>query len=102
MCIKDSIAIACATADSREPLRFLGTTRYSLISLTKALGKIDTPIELSICHEADPAAIGSCERYESADIPPRLLHHYESRASWAIVSKQIDGMRCCWRCYIVP
>ena len=38
---KDSIAIAYANADFSEPPRFLGTTSYSVISLSKALGKID-------------------------------------------------------------
>ena len=36
---KDSIAIAYAKADGQVP-RFLGTTGYSVISLTKALAKL--------------------------------------------------------------
>jgi transposase len=55
---KDSIAIAYAQADSREPPRFLGTTPYSVISLTKALAKIGKPAELSVCHEAGPCGYG--------------------------------------------
>jgi transposase len=55
---KDSIAIAYASADFSEPPRFLGTTGYSLISLTKALAKIGKPAELSICHEAGPCGYG--------------------------------------------
>jgi hypothetical protein len=51
---KDSIAIAYADADFSLPPRFLGTTGYSVISLTKALGKIGKPEELSVCHEAGP------------------------------------------------
>jgi transposase len=55
---KDSIAIAYADADSRERPRFLGTTPYSVISLTKALAKIGKPAELSVCHEAGPCGYG--------------------------------------------
>ncbi len=55
---KDSIAIAYAHADSREPPRFLGTTPYSVISLTKALAKIGKPAELNVCHEAGPCGYG--------------------------------------------
>jgi len=55
---KDSIAIAYANADFSEPPRFLGTTGYSVISLTKALAKIGKPEELSVCHEAGPCGYG--------------------------------------------
>ncbi len=55
---KDSIAIAYANAESREPPRFLGTTPYSVISLTKALAKIGKPAQLSVCHEAGPCGYG--------------------------------------------
>ena len=40
---KDSIAIAYAHADFSQAPRFLGTHRYSVISLTKALAKIGKP-----------------------------------------------------------
>ncbi len=39
---KDSIAIAFATACSRDEPHFVGTTPHSLISLTKALSKLGT------------------------------------------------------------
>jgi transposase len=55
---KDSIAIAYAEADCRNPPRFLGTTPNSVISLTKALGKLGKPEELSLCHEAGPCGYG--------------------------------------------
>src|SRR5450631_1118691 len=55
---KDSIAIAYADADFGQPPRFLGTTRYSVISLTKALAKLGQPAELSVCHEAGPCGYG--------------------------------------------
>lgn len=55
---KDSIAIGYANADSREPPRFLGTTPYSVISLTQALAKIGKPAELNVCHEAGPCGYG--------------------------------------------
>jgi transposase len=55
---KDSIAIAYAEADFRQPPRFLGTTGYSVISLTKALAKLGEPGELSVCHEAGPCGYG--------------------------------------------
>jgi transposase len=55
---KDSIAIAYAAADFRQAPRFLGTTAYSVISLTKALSKIGKPSELSVCHEAGPCGYG--------------------------------------------
>jgi len=55
---KDTIAIAFADADFSEPPRFLGTTGYSVISLTKALAKIGKPAELSVCHEAGPCGYG--------------------------------------------
>lgn len=51
---KDSIAIAYADADFDRPPRFLGTTPYSVISLTKALAKLGKRAELSVCHEAGP------------------------------------------------
>ena len=54
---KDSIAIAYAEADGQAP-RFLGTTGYSVISLTKALAKLGKPGELSVCHEAGPCGYG--------------------------------------------
>jgi hypothetical protein len=54
---KDSIAIAYAGADG-EPPRFLRTTGYSVISLTKALAKLGKPGELSVCHEAGPCGYG--------------------------------------------
>ena len=55
---KDSIAIAYANANFGETPRFLGTTPYSVISLTKALAKIGKPAELSVCHEAGPCGYG--------------------------------------------
>src|SRR5260370_4440593 len=55
---KDSIAIAYADANSGQPPRFLGTTGYSVISLTKALAKLGKPGELSVCHEAGPCRYG--------------------------------------------
>jgi transposase len=55
---KDSIAIASAAAYSRDDPHFVGTTRYSVISLTKALSKLGAPSELSICHEAGPCGYG--------------------------------------------
>jgi transposase len=55
---KDSIAIAFATARSRSDPQFVGTTRYSVISLTKALSKLGTPSDISICHEAGPCGYG--------------------------------------------
>ncbi len=55
---KDSIAIAYADADFTQAPRFLGTTGYSVISLTKALAKLGEPKELSVCHEAGPCGYG--------------------------------------------
>ena len=55
---KDSIAIAYANADFGEPPRFLGTTGYSVISLTNALAKLEKPAELSVCHKAGPCGCG--------------------------------------------
>ena len=55
---KDSIAIAYAEADCRKPPRFLGTTPYSVVSLTKALGRLGKPEELSVYHEAGPCGYG--------------------------------------------
>jgi transposase len=55
---KDSIAIAYADADFTQAPRFLGTTRYSVISVTKALAKLGKPAELSVCHEAGPCGYG--------------------------------------------
>lgn len=55
---KDSIAIAYASADFAEPPRFLGTTAYSVISLTKALAKLGKPEEMKVCHEAGPCGYG--------------------------------------------
>lgn len=55
---KDSIAIAYADADFSQPPRFLGTTGYSVISLTKALRKIGKPEELLVCHETGPCGYG--------------------------------------------
>jgi transposase len=55
---KDSIAIAYADADFTQVPRFLGTTGYSVISLTKALAKLGDPGELSVCHEAGPCGYG--------------------------------------------
>lgn len=56
---KDSIAIAYAQAASREEEpRFLGTTRHSLISLTKALANLGAPSELNLCYEAGPCGYG--------------------------------------------
>jgi transposase len=42
---KDSIAIAFARAHSRDDPQFVGTTRYSVISLTKALSRLGKPSE---------------------------------------------------------
>ncbi|CAB3804762.1 IS110 family transposase ISCARN28 [Paraburkholderia caffeinitolerans] len=55
---KDSIAIAFAKAHSRDDPQFVGTTRYSVISLTKALSKLGSPSDISICHEAGPCGYG--------------------------------------------
>ncbi len=55
---KDSIAIAQAEAHSRSEPRFVGTTRHSVISLTKALTKLGGPGELSLCYEAGPCGYG--------------------------------------------
>jgi transposase len=55
---KDSIAIAFARAHARDDPQFVGTTRYSMISLTKALSKLGKPSELSVCHEAGPCGYG--------------------------------------------
>ncbi|MFM0705076.1 IS110 family transposase [Paraburkholderia sediminicola] len=55
---KDSIAIAFARAHSRDDPQFVGTTRNSVISLTKALSRLGKPSELSICHEAGPCGYG--------------------------------------------
>jgi transposase len=55
---KDSIAIAFATAHSRSDPQFVGTTRYSVISLSKALSKLGEPSQISICHEAGPCGYG--------------------------------------------
>jgi transposase len=55
---KDSIAIAFARAHSRDDLQFVGTTRYSVISLTKSLSKLGAPSEISVCHEAGPCVAG--------------------------------------------
>jgi transposase len=55
---KDSIAIAYADADFTQAPRFVGTTGYSVISLTKALAKLGKPGELSVCHEAGPCGFG--------------------------------------------
>jgi transposase len=55
---KDSIAIASARAYSRDDPQFIGTTGYSVISLTKALAKLGKPSELSVCYEAGPCGYG--------------------------------------------
>jgi transposase len=55
---QDSIAIAFARAHSRDDLQFVGTTRYSVISLTKSLSKLGAPSEISVCHEAGPCGYG--------------------------------------------
>lgn len=55
---KDSIAIAKAEASSRDAPTFIGTTRHSVISLTKALSKLGSPNELSLCYEAGPCGYG--------------------------------------------
>lgn len=55
---KDSIAIAFARANSRDDPLFVGTTRYSVISLIKALSKLGAPSEISVCHEAGPCGYG--------------------------------------------
>jgi len=44
---KDSIAIASARAHSRDDPQFVGTTGYSVISLTKALSRLGKPSELN-------------------------------------------------------
>jgi transposase len=54
----DSIAIAFARAHSKDDPQFVGTTRYSVISLTKALSKLGTPSDIDICHEAGPCGYG--------------------------------------------
>jgi transposase len=56
---KDSIAIGYADAeDLQASPRFLGTTPYSLVSLTKALTKIGGADELRLCYEAGPCGYG--------------------------------------------
>jgi transposase len=70
---KDSIAIAYATADSREPPRFLGTTGYSVISLTKALAKIGEPQELNVCHEAGPCGYGLVRALRHRGYPTEVI-----------------------------
>jgi transposase len=55
---KESIAIAFAQAHTRDEPHFVGTTRYSVISLTKALAKLGVPSELSLCYEAGPCGYG--------------------------------------------
>jgi transposase len=70
---KDSIAIAYANADSREPPRFLGTTGYSVISLTKALAKIGKPPELSVCHEAGPCGYGLVRALRHRGYPTEVI-----------------------------
>ncbi len=70
---KDSIAIAYAQANSREPPRFLGTTPFSVISLTKALAKIGKPPELSLCHEAGPCGYGLVRALRERGYPTEVI-----------------------------
>ena len=56
---KDSIAIAASEANSREEPRFIGTTRYSVHQVVKALSNSKCiPAELSIAYEAGPCGYG--------------------------------------------
>jgi hypothetical protein len=58
---KDSIAIAYADADFGQAPRFLGTTGYSVISLTKALATLGEPKELSLASQTPySAAYNGC------------------------------------------
>ena len=83
---KDSIAIAYAEAASRhEEPRFLGTTRHSLISLTKALGKLGPPSVLDLCYGAGPCGYGLVrglrQRGYTCDViaPSRVARHPADR-----------------------
>ena len=55
---KETIAIATACAGFRDAPRFVGVTRHSVVSVTKALGKLGPPSELSLCYEAGPCGYG--------------------------------------------
>lgn len=56
---KDSIAIAAATANSREEPRFIGTTTYSVYQIEKALASLRcNPARLAIVYEAGPCGYG--------------------------------------------
>jgi hypothetical protein len=63
---KDSIAIAYADANFNSPPRFLGTTKFSVISLTKALSNLGRPVMRPV-----RAVTASCDRFDSAAIKPR-------------------------------
>jgi transposase len=83
---KDSIAIAYAPAASREESpRFLGTTGYSVISLTKALASIGEPAQLCLCYEAGPCGYGLVralrQRGYACDVvaPSRVARHPADR-----------------------
>lgn len=82
---KESIAIAYAEAGSRDEPRFLGSTPYSVISLTKALAKLGPPEALSVVHEAGPLGYGLIRAlwqrgYEAQVIAPsRVARHPADR-----------------------
>jgi transposase len=83
---KDSIAIAYAEAASRKGApRFLGTTRYSVISLSKALTSLAPPEALDLCYEAGPCGFGLVralhERGFACDVvaPSRVARHPADR-----------------------
>ncbi|MFZ0551011.1 MAG: hypothetical protein WAU49_10510 [Steroidobacteraceae bacterium] len=67
---KDSIAIAYADADFSQPPRFLGTTGYSVISLTKALGKLGKPEELIVVMRLGHAVTAWCGPCGKRDTRP--------------------------------
>lgn len=92
---KDSIAIAYATADFSQAPRFLGTTAYSVISLTQALSKIGKPSELSVCHEAGPCGYGLFRSLRQKGYAIDVLLRPESHDNQPTVSKLIEGMPCC-------
>ena len=82
---KESIAIAYAEAGSRDEPRFLGSTPYSVISLTKALAKLGPPEALSVVHETGPLGYGLIRAlwqrgYEAQVIAPsRVARHPADR-----------------------
>lgn len=56
---KDSIAIAAASANSREEALFIGTTTCSVSQIVKALPRSEcAPSEFAIVYEAGPCLYG--------------------------------------------